>query len=264
MNQGVGGHILVIDSGIGGLGVLSHVQKYLPNVDYSYVADEAFFPYGRLSKQTLEHRAAQIVAAIDRANNLDCVVVACNTASTVVLEHLRAKFNVPIIGIVPAIKVAAKLTRTKAIGILATEATAKGEYIKTLVEKFANDCVVKLHGAKNLAHLAEQKLNGKKLSIADVAREIAPLFSAMRFKEQKHIDQVVLGCTHYPFLLDELKQAAPYVVNWVDPAEAVANQVVKLFKPHQTTNIVSRSTYYTTAQKSGYKVKNIGFQFLQL
>lgn len=264
MNQLVGGHILVIDSGIGGLGVLSHVQKRLPNVDYSYVADEAFFPYGQLDKPTLENRAAQIVTVIDRFNKLDCVVVACNTATTVVLEHLRAHFNVPIIGIVPAIKVAAKRTKTKAIGILATEATAKGEYIETLVKQFAGDCVVKLHGSKNLAHLAEQKLNGNKISITEVAREIQPLFSAMRFKEQKHIDQVVLGCTHYPFLLDELKQAAPYVVSWIDPAEAVANQVVKMFKPHETANIVSRSTYYTTAENSAYKVKNIGFQFLQL
>lgn len=262
MQQVVGGHVLVIDSGVGGLGVLSQIQKNLTKTSFSYVADEAFFPYGKLDKQTLNKRCADIVQAIDKLHKVDLVVVACNTASTVVLEHLREAFDFPIVGIVPAIKVAARKTVTKAFGILVTEATAKGDYIQSLMSKFADDCTIKLQGSKNLARLAERKLNGGKVSVVDVRQEILPLFSGMRFKEQKRIDHVVLGCTHYPFLLKELKAAAPYEVVWIDPAEAVAKRVLDVFVPSIQSLNKHKSDYYTTAQKSNYKVRNIGFECL--
>ncbi len=258
----VGGHILVIDSGVGGLGVLSQIQQKLTKTNFSYVADEAFFPYGKLEKDILQQRVGKIVSSIDSQHKIDLVVIACNTASTVVLDYLRAEFDFPIVGIVPAVKVAAKQTRTKNIGILATEATAKGAYIKAMMSQFADDCVVKLHGSKNLAALAEQKLNGGRVSIADVKQELMPLFSALRFKEQKRIDNIVLGCTHYPFLLKELKLAAPYEVEWIDPAEAVAKRVFSLFTPHAEMGDEHHSHYYTTAEKSTYKVRNIGFEYL--
>lgn len=259
MKQLVGGHILVIDSGIGGLGVLAQLQKNLPKTRFSYVADEAFFPYGKLDDETLCARCADIVHKFD---DVDCVVIACNTASTIVLPHLREEFDFPIVGIVPAIKVAAKNTKTKAFGVLATEVTAKSQYLGALIDEFAGDCRVKLYGSKNLARLAEQKLNGNRVLIEDVEKEIQPLFTAMRFKEQKRIDHVVLGCTHYPFLLAELKQAAPYEVTWIDPAEAVANHVLDVFVPVAEVVANGRSRYYTTAEETHYKVRNIGFEYL--
>lgn len=260
MEQPVGGHILVIDSGIGGLGVLSQLQKRLPKTRFSYVADEAFFPYGKLDDETLCMRCADIARKFD---DVGCVVIACNTASTVVLPHMRDEFDFPIVGIVPAIKVAARNTKTKAFGILATEATAKGKYLSSMIDEFAGDCIVKLHGSKNLARLAEQKLNGSRVLIADVEKEIRPLFTSMRFKETKRIDHVVLGCTHYPFLLAELKQAAPYEVVWIDPAEAVAKRVLNVFKPAADADSKGRSRYYTTAENSHYKVRNIEFEQLK-
>ncbi|MBL1419747.1 MAG: glutamate racemase [Alphaproteobacteria bacterium] len=259
MEQQVGGHILVIDSGIGGLGVLSHLQKNLPKTRFSYVADEAFFPYGKLDNETLCARCADMVRKFD---DVDCVVIACNTASTVVLPYMREEFDFPIVGIVPAIKVAARYTKTKAFGILATEATANSRYTRSLMDEFASDCTIKLHGSKNLARLAEQKLNGSRVLIADVENEILPLFTSMRFRESKRIDHVVLGCTHYPFLLAELKQAAPYEVTWIDPAEAVAKRVLDVIKPVMGGAARGRSKYYTTAENSQYKVRNIGFDKL--
>ena len=261
MEQQVGGHILVIDSGIGGLGVLAQIQKSLPKTRFSYAADEAFFPYGKLDDETLRRRCADIARKFDA---VDCVVIACNTASTVVLPHLREEFDFPIVGIVPAIKVAARNTRTKSFGILATEATVKNDYIHALIDEFADDCTVKLHGSKNLARLAEQKLNGSRVLIADVEKEILPLFTSMRFKETKPIDHIVLGCTHYPFLLAELKQAVPYDVTWIDPAGAVAKRVLAVFKPHADVHAKGQSRYYTTAENSQYKVRNIGFEKLMV
>ncbi len=253
MKQSIKGHILLIDSGVGGLGVLTHIKKLLPDVDYSYVADEAYFPYGELSNAVLCERVAQIIKVIEKKGGIDCVVVACNTASTSVLEHLREQFNFPIVGVVPAIKVAVEKTQIKRFGVLATEATAKGVYIAGLIEQFAGGCEVVLHGAKGLARLAEQKLNGNKVLIADVEREIQGVFA------NGLIDCVVLGCTHYPHLLDELRLAAPYAVEWVDPAGAVARRVVKVFVASNNANL--GENYYTTGENSGYKVR--AFEYLE-
>lgn len=259
MKHVVGGHILVIDSGVGGLGVLAQIQRLLPRTLYTYVADEAYFPYGKQDKQTLRVRCEAIIRAVQVLKQvpIDCVVIACNTASTVVLEHLRAEFKFPIVGIVPAIKVAAAASQTKVFGVLATEATANGVYIQTLIHEFARDCEVRLIGAKNLAKLAEQKMNGMDILAADVAKEIQPLFVG-----RSKIDQVVLGCTHFPFLLDELLEAAPYPVGWIDPAEAVAKRVLDVFLPSLKVNVESQVCHFTSFRKSMYHIENIEFKYL--
>lgn len=259
MNHNVKGHILLIDSGVGGLGVLAQIRKLLPDAQYSYVADEAFFPYGELDDLTLQQRAVAIVKSIHNDMAVDCVVVACNTASTIVMTALRDAYQFPIVGIVPAIKVAAEQTQTKAFGVLTTEATAKGHYIGSLIDEFAGNCKVELIGCKHLANLAEQKLNGQVVLIADVKAEVEQLFES-----EVAIDHIVLGCTHYPFLLDELKASVPYDVIWIDPAKAVAKRVFDVFEPHYSA-VVYGIRHFTTAQHSHYfDMKFVNFKYWKI
>ncbi|NRA88730.1 MAG: glutamate racemase [Rhizobiales bacterium] len=259
MGHDVKGHILLIDSGVGGLVVLAQMRKLLPDAQYTYVADEAYFPYGKLDDLTLQTRVSAIVKSIDQEMPVDCVVVACNTASTIVLETLRDEYDFPIVGIVPAIKVAAQQTKTKVFGVIATEATANGAYIQSLINEFAADCLVILQGSKKLAKLAEQKLNGNKVLLSDVKKEIQLLFT-----EQGHLDHIVLGCTHYPFLLEELKAVVPYEVCWIDPAKAVANRVFDVFVPKYSA-VVYDTRHFTTAEKSNYfSLKFVNFKHWEI
>ena len=220
----------------------------ISDASYTYVADEAYFPYGKLGKTVLNERVSKIVRHVDSSDKVDCVVIACNTASTVVLEYLRFELKMPIVGTVPAIKVAAALSKTKVIGVLATVATAKGVYIQTLIRQFARDCEVRLVGAENLAKLAEDKLNGIKIDTKLVENEITKLFAGDGI-----VDQIVLGCTHYPFLLTELKSAAKYPVNWVDPSVAVGMQVKAVLKQHPNFDAAMTEHYYTTGLNTAYQ-----------
>jgi glutamate racemase len=151
----------------------------------------------------------------------DLVVIACNTASTLALGALRDRFGVPFVGTVPAIKVAAALSRSRMIGVLATPGTARREYTQDLISDFAADCRVVLAASPGLAQLAERKLLGRTPVPSEIEREIKPAFVDY---DGKRTDVVVLACTHYPFLLDELAQAAPWPVHFIDPADAIARQ----------------------------------------
>ncbi len=257
MNQSVAKHILVIDSGIGGLGILAQLQKLIPNACYRYVADEAYFPYGQLSDDILCQRVFAIARAIEVMQKIDCIVVACNTASVIVLESLRAEFDFPIVGIVPAIKVAAERTKTNCFAVLATVATASGDYIQTLIDQFAQDCDVRVLGCKKLADMAEQKMFGQHISGEQLRTEIAEVF-----KGDGQLDQIVLGCTHYSVLLEDLKSAVPYRVAWVDPALAVAKRVLLLLGDLPVGEGGS-VCYYTSAAVSRYRrLEQLKFQYL--
>lgn len=228
-------HILVFDSGVGGLTVLSQVRRRLPEARLTYVADNAGFPYGSWEEGAL---VGHIVALFERLIGdyaPDLCIIACNTASTLVLPHLRVRFATPFVGTVPAIKPAAARTKSGLISVLATPGTVRRDYTNSLIRDFAGDARVTLVGSEHLAGLAEAKLAGREVDRALVAREIAPAFCE---DEGRRTDHVVLACTHYPLLLDELAAAAPWPVNWVDPAEAIARRAAQVLggaKPGQTT-----------------------------
>jgi glutamate racemase len=158
-------------------------------------------------------------------------VIACNTASTLALAALRGTYAVPFVGTVPAIKPAAVQTKSGMIGVLATPGTVQREYTRALIDTYAYHCRVFLHGAKRLAEIAEAKLKGQPADTQELKAEIAPVF---RKRAGKLTDIVVLGCTHYPLLLDELKTAAPWPVSFIDPAPAIARRVVNVLNtmPH--------------------------------
>ncbi|HEX2727071.1 MAG TPA: glutamate racemase [Beijerinckiaceae bacterium] len=217
--------ILVFDSGLGGLTVLAEVRKARPDARFVYAADDAGFPYGRLDEQTLVARVMAVMERLIAQHAPDLVVIACNTASTLVLPHLRQRFPMPFVGTVPAIKPAAGLSRSKRVSVLATPGTVARDYTRGLIEAYAGDCRVTLVGSRRLAALAEAELGGIPAADADIRAEIEPCFVA---DAEGRTDVVVLACTHYPLLLPRLERLAPWPVTWVDPAPAIARRVVQL------------------------------------
>jgi glutamate racemase len=216
--------ILVFDSGLGGLTVYREIARARPDARFVYVADDALFPYGAIEEPRLVARVTALMADLIATHKPDLVVIACNTASTLVLPALRQRFSVPFVGTVPAIKPACAQSQTKRISVLGTEATVAREYTHALVRSFARDCEVTLVGSAQLATLAERRLAGAEVADAAIAAEIAPCF----VEGEKRTDTVVLACTHYPLLLDRFEALAPWPVRWVDPAPAIARRVTEL------------------------------------
>lgn len=214
--------IVVFNSGLGGLTVLRALMAQRPDAHFLYAADDLGFPYGPRPEAEV---VTLVMAAMDTligAEKPDCVVIACNTASTLVLPHLRAKWpQMPFVGTVPAIKPAAEFSATRMISILATPGTVSRDYTRDLVEKFAGHCKVTLVGARKLATLAEAFMHGETLVEAEIAAEIAPCFVAAG---NRRTDCVVLACTHYPLLQEKFVRHAPWPVRWIDPAPAIARR----------------------------------------
>ena len=228
--------ILVFDSGLGGLTVFREVANARPDAHYVYVADDAFFPYGSHREDELVARVPALMADLIAAHRPDLVVIACNTASTLVLPHLRARFSLPFVGTVPAIKPACAASRTKRVAVLGTEATVSREYTRALIRDFANGSDVVLVGSARLARFAEDELHGAPVADELIAREIAPCFVDA---EGRRTDTVVLACTHYPLLLDRFARLAPWPVTFVDPAPAIARRVVGLIGPAASAEAAS-------------------------
>ena len=214
--------LLAFDSGIGGLSVAGAVRRALPGVAIDYVADDAGFPYGDWPAAALTDHVVALVGDRVARHAPDAVVIACNTASTLVLPPLRARFSLPIVGTVPAIKPAAERTRTGHVSVLATAGTIRRDYTHGLIRSFAGDCAVELVGSERLAPLAEAHMRGEPVDDAAIRAEIMPAFVE---RDGRRTDTIVLACTHYPFLLNAFERLAPWPVAWIDPAPAIARRV---------------------------------------
>jgi glutamate racemase len=223
--------ILVFDSGLGGLTVLREIVAARPDAHYVYVADDAFFPYGHHSEDQIIARVVPLIGELIAAHAPDLVVIACNTASTLVMSHLRSKYHVPFVGTVPAIKPACASSKTKRVSVLGTKGTVKREYTKALIRDFAQGCEVTLVGSADLAALAEAALSGHDVGDRAIFAEIAPCFVGDGASDPARTDTIVLACTHYPLLMDRLVTLAPWPVDWVDPAPAIARRVSDLLRP---------------------------------
>jgi glutamate racemase len=219
--------ILVFDSGLGGLTVYREIAAARPGADFIYVADDAAFPYGAMTEPALTQRVVELMSDLIGRHQPDLVVIACNTASTIVLPHLRQKFSLPFVGTVPAIKPACAGSTTKRISVLGTEATVRREYTRALIRDYAADCKVTLVGSKMLATYAEAEIAGTPVSDASISSEIRPCFR----DEDGRTDTVVLACTHYPLLIERFSRLAPWPVAFVDPAPAIARRVGDLLGP---------------------------------
>jgi glutamate racemase len=224
-----GSRVLVFDSGLGGLTVFAQIAKTRPDASLVYAADDAVFPYAALGEAELISRVVSVMDRLIALHAPDLVVIACNTASTLVLGPLRIRYPaLPFVGTVPAIKPAASASRSRLVSVLATTGTVARDYTQALVREHAGDCQVALVGSQHLARVAEDWMRGMPVDDSEIAREIAPCFVE---KQGRRTDSIVLACTHYPLLLDRFMRLAPWPVEYVDPAPAIARRVDALLGP---------------------------------
>ena len=217
-------HVLMLDSGVGGLSVLDDVRGGLPAIDISYIADNAGFPYGTKTEMEVATRVCALLGRLTERLRPDLIVIACNTASTIALAHARAVLDVPVVGTVPAIKPAAEQSRSRIIGVLGTQATVRQPYVDRLSADHAADCTVLRHGSARLVELAEAHLRGQAVTAADVAPCLAGLTAQ---PGGDRLDVVALACTHFPLLEQQLREAAPQLA-FVDGGPGIARRVAFL------------------------------------
>lgn len=217
--------IMVFDSGVGGLSVYDEIRQLLPDAQYLYVFDNAGFPYGEKTEQFIIERLTAITETVTRLTPVSIAVVACNTASTVSLPALRERFAFPVVGVVPAIKPAARLTRNGIVGLLATRGTVKRRYTRQLVQQFATECQIEMLGSAELVLQAERKLQGESIALTEIAEIVKPWTCLA-----EPPDTVVLGCTHFPLLREELQAVLPEGTRLVDSGAAIARRTVWLLQ----------------------------------
>jgi len=223
--------VLIFDSGVGGLTVFREVAATRPDARFVYLADDAGFPYGNQPEDKLIARIVSVIGDAIARHAPDLVVIACNTASVLALAELRARFTVPFVGTVPAIKPACAQSQTKRIAVLGTQATVSREYTRALIREFAAGCDVILVGSPKLATIAELEMSGTPVADIDIAAELAPCFVDT---DGRRTDTVVLACTHYPLLTARFRALAPWPVDWIDPAPAIARRVADLLREWKT------------------------------
>jgi glutamate racemase len=235
--------ILIFDSGLGGLTVHREIAAARPDAHLIYAADDAAFPYGPMEESKLVARVCAVFGALIGSHKPDLAVIACNTASTIALPELRARFPLPFVGTVPAIKPACAASASKRVSVLGTEATVSREYTRTLIKQFAEGVEVTLVGSARLASYAEAELRGKPVEDISIAEEINGCFID---SGGRRTDTVVLACTHYPLLLHRFRQTEPWPVTYLDPAPAIARRVSQLLGPAKAGEPARNAQMVTT------------------
>ncbi|WP_052481093.1 glutamate racemase [Gilvimarinus agarilyticus] len=248
-------HIAIFDSGVGGLSILQAARQQLPKARFSYVSDNAGFPYGNKPAHLVIDRACQVLEAFAaEVDDVDVFVIACNTASTLALPRLRRHFTRPVVGVVPAIKPAAEISRNKYIGLLATPGTVKRSYTRRLIEEFASDCRVVSVGSSALVELAERKLRHEPVCDKQLHNILTPLLVASDHNPApEQLDTLVLACTHFPLLAEEIAAVMGPRVRLVDSGTAIARRIAYWTERIDTAaNSPGRPTYawFTKADSS--------------
>lgn len=238
--------VIIIDSGVGGLTIFDAIRKKLPECSLIYCFDNEAFPYGEKSKEVIIHRMQFCLQQLCNRFTPSLIVIACNTASTTALPILRTQFTVPIIGVVPAIKPAALVSKNNCIGLLATPATISRNYTARLITSYAQHCTVICLGSSEMVNLAEDKLRGHPVSVSQLKKIVAP------FTTRDIVpDHIVLGCTHFPLLKKELiKSTYPLNIKWIDSGNAIAQRVKTLLPGIQCAHkkAVKHQAFYTKKQ----------------
>jgi len=217
--------VAVYDSGVGGLSILRALMQNLPDLEYLFVSDNAAYPYGTKAEDEVLARANVVVNELIDRYSPEALVIACNTASTVCLPSLRSRFDIPIVGVVPAIKPAAQGSTSKTVGLLATPATIKRSYTQGLIDEFAENCDVIRVGSSRLVDIAEMKLRGQVVNTDELENILAPFLSS------EGLDTVVLACTHFPLLENEISQLFTKKgkeVSLIDSGQAIARRLASV------------------------------------
>ncbi|HEX5185213.1 MAG TPA: glutamate racemase [Allosphingosinicella sp.] len=229
--------LLIFDSGVGGLSVLAAVRRLLPRAPLVYVADSAGYPYGTRKAAEIEARVPALLGRLAERFDPELIVIACNTASTIALDAVRAALDLPIVGTVPAIKPAASLSKSRVIGVLGTEATVRQPYVDRLAALFAADCTIVRHGSAELVDLAEAKLRGNRAG----PEAYRPILDALHaHPEGDRIDTIVLACTHFPLVKEELAAASSKPVTFVDGSEGIARRTAWLTRDRRWPDMPPR------------------------
>jgi glutamate racemase len=257
--------VAIYDSGVGGLSIYQNVVARCPEHDYLFVSDSEQFPYGSKPEDELVARVKAVVTRLDQDYCIDVLIMACNTASTLVLPYLREMFEFQVIGVVPAIKPAAELSKTKRIGLLATPATIARPYTDRLIAEFASDCHVVKVGSSELVLLAEHKLIARPLDESVIGTILKPII------DDAEIDVIVLACTHFPLLKVEIaSQLKKYNRHprLVDSGEAIANRLVSIsqalaLEPSASATRVAIMTDNSAQPSFVAQLKRMGFSKLQ-
>lgn len=217
--------LLIFDSGVGGLSVLAPIRGLLPTASIVYVADNAGYPYGTKDPKVIEARVPALLGRLVERFDPELIVIACNTASTIALDAVRSALDLPIVGTVPAIKPAAETSTTRVIGVLGTEATVRQPYVDRLTAEFASDCTILRHGSAELVDLAEAKLRGDP---SDASAYRAILEGLLEQPGGDRMDTVVLACTHFPLVEEELAAGAPRPLRFVHGGDGIARRTAWL------------------------------------
>ncbi len=243
-------HILAFDSGIGGLGIVQNLQKQLKatslQVSIDYLADNLIFPYGEQEDNFLIERIIKLIGQAIQTIQPNLIIIACNTASTIALNALRKSYpNIQFVGCVPPVRWAARISRNKVIGLLATRATITRPYLQQLKKQYASDCELIAYGSPILAKLAEDYFRTEICDIHLIQQELNNMFNQPHTDK---IDAMCIGCTHYSFILDILSKNSPPIIQWLDPAIAVAKHTIDLLNQGKIPEIekLMNNRFYTT------------------
>ena len=229
----------VFDSGVGGLSILIELHRLLPKENFVFFADQINVPYGEKSKRELVGFMYKVVDYLIDKHNIKMFVIACNTATCYTIKELRGKYKFPIVGTEPAIRPASLGTKTGAIAVISTPATSRSKTVKRLIKEFCGGVKVLNIGCKNLENAVEKGSVDNK--------EVKRLLSRylMSVKNSK-VDQLVLGCTHYPFLKSAIRKMLRPKVKLVDSGKAIARRTRSLLRTHKILNSKRGETLYFT------------------
>ena len=217
--------LIFFDTGVGALSVLRETMKLLPRAPVVYAADYAGLPYGMKSEAELAARVPALLGRLVERYRPALATIACTTASTIALDHVRSALDIPVVGTVPAIKPASELTKTGVIGLLGTRATIRQPYVDRLAADFAADKILLRHAAPELGYAAEAKLRGEKPDSGVIADAMGGLLDQ---DGGERIDTVILACTPFPLLRDELAAAAQRPIEFIDGAMGIARRIAYL------------------------------------
>ena len=249
--------VLFFDSGVGGLSVYCDVMAEYPEIEPCFLFDNAFFPYGDKPSEFIRYRVTSLICRMTELYHFDMTVVACNTASTIALDALRSKISIPVVGVVPAIKPAARLTKKKIIGLLATPGTVARSYTHDLIRDFALGTQVLSIGTTELVRIAEDKLAGLAVSLDEIAEVLAPWTD---LPETQRPDVIVLGCTHFPHLKNEIHEVIPEAM-LIDSGRAIGRRVKSLLSAMPQHEIANSEAAAAIAEGSSGKAFAGGMAF---
>jgi len=247
--------VLIFDSGVGGLSILKYIKKKLPNIHYVYVLDNEFFPYGNKKKLFIIERSINIINIVKKIYPIQIVLIACNTASTASLSILRKKFNFPIIGVLPDIHTAKKITKNNIIGLIATKATINSSYIKKIIQKKSFNKVIKIIATNKLALIAEKKIRGIKVEKIELQNIFQPWINLA-----VQPDTIILGCTHFLLLKKEIQNILHPSVYFIDSKKIIISKIKKIFYKTKIDQKIIKNIFFYS--KNNKKLQELLF-FLQ-